>query len=159
LLEVDSTWLIHYKHTDGSGSLGGPHAKQGKTTRVYLERGKQNKMCAFVNMWMTISCSGYTIIHTEVTPGFRKELTYDFHRTLDDVWQLFCYVYGALDHVHIVSDFRLVNVYQMTQMRAKPDCLGSLKNSHWHWQFEGPLILYIKALKYVGLSDLLWTNA
>jgi hypothetical protein len=91
LLEVDSTWLIHYKNTDGSGSLGGPHAKRGKTTRVYLERGKQNKMCAFVNMWMTISCSGYTIIHTEVAPGFRKELTNDFHRTLDDVWQLFCY--------------------------------------------------------------------
>jgi hypothetical protein len=30
-------------------------------------------------------------------------------------------VYGALNHVHIFSDFRLVNVYQMTQMRAKPD--------------------------------------
>ena len=39
-------------------------------------------------------------------------------------------VYGALDHVHIVSDFRLVNVYQMTQMRIKPDCLGSSKNNH-----------------------------
>jgi hypothetical protein len=38
-------------------------------------------------------------------------------------------VYGALDHVHI-SDFLLVNVYQMTQMRAKPDCLGSPKNNH-----------------------------
>ena len=39
-------------------------------------------------------------------------------------------VYGALDHVHIFSDFRLVNVYQMTQMRVKPDCLGSPKNNH-----------------------------
>jgi hypothetical protein len=33
---------------------------------------------------MTISCSGYKIIHTEVTQGFRKEPTNDFHRTLDD---------------------------------------------------------------------------
>ena len=39
-------------------------------------------------------------------------------------------VYGALDHVHIFSDVRLVNVYQMTQMRAKPDCLGSAKTNH-----------------------------
>ena len=140
-LEVDSTWLIHYKNTDGSGSLGGPQAKRGKTTRVYLERGKQNKMCAFVNMWMTISCSWYTIIHTEVGPGFRKEPTNDFHRTLDDVWQLFCYgVWSTGPCTHIFSDFQLVNIYQMTQMRAKPDCLGSHKNNHWHWQIEGPLI-------------------
>ena len=39
-------------------------------------------------------------------------------------------VYGALDHIHIFSDFRLVDVYQMTQIRAKPDCLGSPKNNH-----------------------------
>ena len=77
---------------------------------------------------MTISCSGYQIIHTEVASGFRKELTYDFHRTLDDVSQHFCY--GVLDHVHIFSDFRLVDVYQMTQMRAKLDCLGSPKINH-----------------------------
>ena len=25
----------------------------------------------------------------------------------------------------------------MTQMRAKPDCLGSPKNNHRHWQIEG----------------------
>ena len=41
---------------------------------------------------MTISCSGYKILHTEVAPGFRKEPTNDFHRALDDVFiQLFCY--------------------------------------------------------------------
>jgi hypothetical protein len=57
---------------------------------------------------MTISYSGYTIFHTEVTPGFRKEPTNE---------QLMMYnnfsvtVYGALDHVHIFSDFPLVNVY------------------------------------------------
>jgi hypothetical protein len=34
----------------GPTSLGGPQAKRGKKTRVYLEQGKQNKMCAFVNM-------------------------------------------------------------------------------------------------------------
>ena len=47
-------------------------------------------------------------------------------------------VYGALDHVHIFSDFRFVNVYQMTQMRVKPDSLVSPKNNHLHWQIEGP---------------------
>ena len=35
-------------------SLGAPQAKRGKKPRVYLEPGKQYKMCAFVNMWMTI---------------------------------------------------------------------------------------------------------
>jgi hypothetical protein len=65
-------------------SLAGPQAKRGRKTRVYLEQGKQNKMCAFVNMWMTISCSGYIIINTEVTPGFKKEPTNDFYRALDD---------------------------------------------------------------------------
>jgi len=34
----------------GPMSLGGPQAKRGEKTRVYLEQGKQNKMCAFVNM-------------------------------------------------------------------------------------------------------------
>ena len=63
-------------------------------------------------------------------------------------------------HAHIFSDFQFVNVYQMTQMRAKPDSLGSPKNNHCHWQIEGcrwrsPTNLYIRALKYVGLSDLL----
>ena len=48
----------------------------------------------------------------------------------------------------------------MTKMRANPDFLGSHKNKHWHWQIEGcrwrgPLIFYIRAQKYVGLSDLL----
>ena len=67
-------------------SLGDPQAKRGnKKPRVYLEQGKQNKMCAFVNMWMTISYSGYKILHTEVASGFRKEPTNDFHRALDDV--------------------------------------------------------------------------
>ena len=51
---------------------------------MYLEQGKQNEMCAFVNMWMTISCSGYIIINTEVAPGFKKEPTNDFYRALDD---------------------------------------------------------------------------
>ena len=41
----------------GLMSLGGPQVKQ-------------NKMCAFVNMLMTISCSGYKNVHTEVAPGF-----------------------------------------------------------------------------------------
>ena len=34
---------------------------------------------------MTISCSGYTFVHTEVAPGFRKEPINDFHGTVDDV--------------------------------------------------------------------------
>jgi hypothetical protein len=50
-------------------------------------------------MWMTISCSGYKIIHTEVALGFRKEPTNDFHRALDDN-NFSVTVYGALDHVH-----------------------------------------------------------
>jgi hypothetical protein len=33
---------------------------------------------------MTISCIGYTILHTEVAPGFRKEPTNDFHRKVSD---------------------------------------------------------------------------
>ena len=40
---------------------------------------------------MTISCSGYNILHTEVAPGFRKEPTNDFHWTLDAAEQPFCY--------------------------------------------------------------------
>jgi hypothetical protein len=35
--------------------------------------------------WMTISCSEYEILHTEVAPSFKKEPTNDFHRALDDV--------------------------------------------------------------------------
>ena len=59
------------------------------------------------------SCGGYKIVHTEVAPGFRKEPTNDFHRVLDDVQysNFSVTVYGALDHVHIFSDFILVNVY------------------------------------------------
>jgi hypothetical protein len=34
----------------GVMSLGDPQTKRGKKTRVYLEQGKQNKMCAFVNI-------------------------------------------------------------------------------------------------------------
>jgi len=35
----------------GPMSLGGPQAKRARNkTRVYLEKGKQNKMCVFVNM-------------------------------------------------------------------------------------------------------------
>jgi hypothetical protein len=34
---------------------------------------------------MTISCSGYEILHTEVAPDFMKEPTNDFHRAVDDV--------------------------------------------------------------------------
>jgi len=44
---------------------------------------------------MTISCSGYEILHTEVAPGFRKEPTNDFHN-------FSVTVYGALDHVHYI---------------------------------------------------------
>jgi len=69
----------------GPMSLGDPQAKQGKKTRMCLEKGKQNKMCTFVNMSMTISCSGYKILHSEVAPGFRKEPTNDIHRAIDDV--------------------------------------------------------------------------
>ena len=54
---------------------------------------------------MTISCSGYKILHT-VAPGFRKEPTNDFNRALDDV----PYMYNNF-HVHMFIDFRLVNVY------------------------------------------------
>ena len=61
---------------------------------------------------MTIWCSGYTILHTEVAPGFRKEPTNDFHRALYHMYNnVSATVYGALDHVHIFCDFRLVNVY------------------------------------------------
>ena len=61
---------------------------------------------------MTISCNGYAILHTEVASGFRKESTNDFHRALYHMFNNFsAMVYGALDHVHIFSDFRLVNVY------------------------------------------------
>jgi hypothetical protein len=62
----------------------GPTSQTRGKTRVYLEQGKQNKMCAFVNMWMTISC-GYKILHTEVAPDFMEEPTNEFHRALDDV--------------------------------------------------------------------------
>ena len=34
----------------GSMRLGGSQAKREKKPRVYLVQGKQNKMCAFVNM-------------------------------------------------------------------------------------------------------------
>jgi hypothetical protein len=34
----------------GPMNLGGPQTKRGKKTRAYIEQGKQNKMCAFVNM-------------------------------------------------------------------------------------------------------------
>jgi hypothetical protein len=78
--------------------------------RVYLEKGKQNKMCAFVNMWMTISCSGYKILHTEVAPCFRKGPLMTFIGPLMMYNNFSVTVYGALDHVHIFCDFRLVNV-------------------------------------------------
>ena len=71
-------------HPDLLRGEGGGQSGRWIKNRVYLEQGKQNIMCAFVIMWMTISCSGYTILHTEVAPGFRKEPTNDFHRTLDD---------------------------------------------------------------------------
>ena len=34
----------------GPMSLGAAQATRGKKTRVYLEQGRQNQMCAFVNM-------------------------------------------------------------------------------------------------------------
>ena len=34
----------------GPMSLGAHKPNEGKKPRVYLEQGKQNKMCAFVNM-------------------------------------------------------------------------------------------------------------
>ena len=51
----------------------------------------------------------------------------------------------------------------MTQMRAKPDCLGFPKNNHWHWQIDGCRwvmeggggALNYLLMKNVGLSDLL----
>ena len=64
---------------------GAHKPNEWKKKRKYLEQGKQNKMCAFVTMWMTISCSGNKILHTEVAPGFKKEPTNDFHMALDDV--------------------------------------------------------------------------
>jgi hypothetical protein len=33
---------------------------------------------------MTISCSGYTMFHTEVALGFKEEPINDFYRALDD---------------------------------------------------------------------------
>jgi len=33
-------------------------------------------------------------------------------------------VYGAVDHVHIFSDFRLVNIYLMTQIQGQARLLG-----------------------------------
>jgi hypothetical protein len=74
----------------GAHELRGPTSQTREKTRVYLEQGKQNKMCSFVNMWMTISCSEYQILHTEVAPDFRKKPTNDFHRALGDVYQLSC---------------------------------------------------------------------
>ena len=68
---------------------------------------------------------------------------------------IFVTVYGALDHVHIFSDVRLVNVYQMTQMRAKPTAWAPLRTTIDTGRSRGSLMLYIRALKYVGLSDLL----
>jgi hypothetical protein len=38
-------------------------------------------------------------------------------------------VYGALDHVHIFSDFRLVNVYLMTQRGPSPTALAPLRTT------------------------------
>ena len=34
----------------GAHEFRGPTSQTRKKTRVYLEQGKQNKMCAFVNM-------------------------------------------------------------------------------------------------------------
>ena len=65
----------------------GPMGLRGKKTRMYLEQGKQNQMCVFVNMWMTFIGPLMMYNNFSVT------------------------VYGALDHVYIFSDFRLVNVY------------------------------------------------
>ena len=41
-------------------------------------------------------------------------------------------VYGALDHVHIFSDFRLVNVHLciLNDSNEGQDCLASSKNNH-----------------------------
>ena len=76
----------HWERGSAGVAPRGPQAKRGrKKTRVYLAKGKQNKMCAFVNMWMTILCSGYQIFHAEVAPCFRKEPINDFHRALGDV--------------------------------------------------------------------------
>jgi hypothetical protein len=66
----------------GAHEFRGPTSQTRKKTRVYLEQGKQNNMYAFANMWMTISCSGYKILHIEVAPSFRKEPTNDLHRAL-----------------------------------------------------------------------------
>jgi len=42
---------------------------------------------------MTISGSGYKILHTEVAPGFRKEPTNDFHRALDDTMYIYLVIF------------------------------------------------------------------
>jgi hypothetical protein len=69
----------------GAHEFREPTSQTREKNEGVLEQGKQNKMCAFVNMWMTISCSEYKILDTEVAPGFRKEPTNDLHRALDDV--------------------------------------------------------------------------
>ena len=94
------------------GSAPGPASQTREKTRVYLEQGKQNKMCAFVNMWMTISCSGYKILHTEVAPGFRKEPTNDFHRALDD--NITTFLLRCMGHWTMYRDTR----YFIFQIRA-----------------------------------------
>jgi hypothetical protein len=72
-------------------------------------------------------------------------------------------VYGALDHVHIFSDFRLVYVHlyiKWLKWGPSPTAWAPLRptidtgrsrvaGGRAHYFF------YIRALKYVGLSDLL----
>ena len=112
-------------------------------------------------MWMTISCSGYTILHTEVAPGFRKEPTNDFHR--------------ALYHMYNNVSATGMGHWTMYIYIVTCKCILNDSNKGQAWLLGAPLrttidtgrsrvagggthYFYIRALKYVGLSDLLWTN-
>jgi hypothetical protein len=48
----------------------GPTSQTRKKPRVYLEQGKQNKMCAFVN---TTTCSNFQSVRAETTENYLEK--------------------------------------------------------------------------------------